>query len=599
MPERVMINNLPEQTTVLDTDLLVVQDATATKKMTVGRLTSQTDEAINSHLVATVDAHNASAISVVPGSGITSTNVQTALVELQGEIGAGGITTEDAVDAIAAALVEGANIDIVYSDVANSITISSTGTGITTEDAVDSVAAALAAGTHTNITVTYNDAANSISLAASGSGGGAGGHASFTFNSATTEPPTGNQLRLNTVSQTAATRLWVAQTSTDGLDVTVGLQKILAGHQIYIQDYDDASRWVKYAVLADGVDDGTYFDFQIAYHSGPANVPFQTIEFQAVAPGTAGVPPGGTVGQVLGKTGAGDFVVGWVADQVGTAFTTEDAVDAVAAALVAGTNVTITYNDSANTITIEAVGGGGGGGLSTEDAVDAVAAALVEGAGIDILYSDLGNTITISVTGVPIASITGLQAALDAKATTAALAAHEADTTAIHGIANTAVLETQTGAQNKVDAHIFDTSDAHQASAIGGLGTLATKSVVVAGDIANDSVTNAKLDNMAANRVKGAISAGDPVDLTGTQVTAMLDMATTVVKGLAPPLTGSASVFLNGTGAYSVPPVPSSVQTQLDTKVTNGGGVATVRALTQAAYDALTPKDANTLYLIT
>jgi hypothetical protein len=44
--------------------------------------------------------------------------------------------------------------------------------GITTEDAVDATAAAFAAGTHTNITVTYNDAANSISLAASGGGGG-------------------------------------------------------------------------------------------------------------------------------------------------------------------------------------------------------------------------------------------------------------------------------------------------------------------------------------------------------------------------------------------------------------------------------------------
>ena len=41
--------------------------------------------------------------------------------------------------------------------------------------------------------------------------------------------------------------------------------------------------------------------------------------------------------------------------------TTEDAVDAVAAAIVAGTNVTVTYNDAANTITIASTGGGGSG----------------------------------------------------------------------------------------------------------------------------------------------------------------------------------------------------------------------------------------------
>ena len=39
------------------------------------------------------------------------------------------------------------------------------------------------------------------------------------------------------------------RTSTN-LDVTIGLTKILAGHQIYIQDYDDASKWIKYNVTA-------------------------------------------------------------------------------------------------------------------------------------------------------------------------------------------------------------------------------------------------------------------------------------------------------------------------------------------------------------
>lgn len=41
------------------------------------------------------------------------------------------------------------------------------------------------------------------------------------------------------------------------------------------------------------------------------------------------------------------------------------------------------------------------------------------------------------------------------------LAAHEADTTAVHGIANTAVLETVTGSQSKVDTHASDTTSVH------------------------------------------------------------------------------------------------------------------------------------------
>ncbi len=44
--------------------------------------------------------------------------------------------------------------------------------------------------------------------------------------------------------------------------------------------------------------------------------------------------------------------------------------DRVAALLVAGANITLTYNDAANTLTVAASGGGGGGGTWTEAEVD-------------------------------------------------------------------------------------------------------------------------------------------------------------------------------------------------------------------------------------
>ncbi len=51
-------------------------------------------------------------------------------------------------------------------------------------------------------------------------------------------------------------------------------------------------------------------------------------------------------------------------------------------------------------------------------------------------------------------------------ATQAELDAHAAETTNVHGIADTSVLETTSGAQSKVDAHVNDSSAAHAASAI-------------------------------------------------------------------------------------------------------------------------------------
>lgn len=51
----------------------------------------------------------------------------------------------------------------------------------------------------------------------------------------------------------------------------------------------------------------------------------------------------------------------------GGGLTTEEVQDAVAAMLVEGDNVTLTYSDGANTLTIGATGGGGGGGGGTFD----------------------------------------------------------------------------------------------------------------------------------------------------------------------------------------------------------------------------------------
>ena len=80
----------------------------------------------------------------------------------------------------------------------------------------------------------------------------------------------------------------------------------------------------------------------------------------------------------------------------GGGITTEDAVDAVAGALVEGTGIDIAYDDGANTITVSSTGTA----FTAEDAVDAVATALTEGSGIDITYDDTGNTITVAATGV-------------------------------------------------------------------------------------------------------------------------------------------------------------------------------------------------------
>jgi hypothetical protein len=77
--------------------------------------------------------------------------------------------------------------------------------------------------------------------------------------------------------------------------------------------------------------------------------------------------------------------------------------------------------------------------------------------------------------------------------------------------------------------------------------------------IAAGAVTNAKLGAMAAGRIKGRSTAGSgaPEDLTGTEVTQLLDTFTPAAKGLAPASGGGTAAFLRADGTWAAPPAGS------------------------------------------
>jgi len=134
---------------------------------------------------------------------------------------------------------------------------------------------------------------------------------------------------------------------------------------------------------------------------------------------------------------------------------------------------------------------------------------------------------TTSVHGIAntanLETTTGSQAKVDA---------HSSDTTAVHGIADTSVLETTTGAQAKVDAHVNDTVDAHDASAISfspaaGVGATDTQAAIV--EVAGDLTTHAadatlhSGGTLAAQCVTEAdfsTTSATSVDVTGMQTVA-------------------------------------------------------------------------------
>jgi hypothetical protein len=103
--------------------------------------------------------------------------------------------------------------------------------------------------------------------------------------------------------------------------------------------------------------------------------------------------------------------------------------------------------------------------------------------------------------------------------------------------------------------------------------TIANSAVTTA-KIANFAVTNAKLALMPATTIKGNqfLLSSFASDLTGTQVTAMLDVFSSFFKGLAPPTGGSTTTrFLRDDQTWAVPPDTEGI-TELTGDVTAGPG---------------------------
>lgn len=131
------------------------------------------------------------------------------------------------------------------------------------------------------------------------------------------------------------------------------------------------------------------------------------------------------------------------------------------------------------------------------------------------------------------------------------------------------------------------TLQAAQAPALSGDVTSSAGSLATA--IAAGAVGNAKLASMAAATIKGnnAGTAGVPLDLTGTQVTAMLDVVGSATKGLAPASGGGTLNFLRADGTWAVPPGSGGGITDGDKGdvIVSGGG--SVWSLDYASVNAV------------
>lgn len=115
----------------------------------------------------------------------------------------------------------------------------------------------------------------------------------YVYSTNVTEPPTGNQVRLDAAyPYTAAARAWIRYQTSDGIDAYYALMQTPAGADLILQDKNDHMIAAFFLTTGIAVDRGGYVELPIAYvsQSGAALLNTQAILIAELDP-TATIPP--------------------------------------------------------------------------------------------------------------------------------------------------------------------------------------------------------------------------------------------------------------------------------------------------------------------
>ena len=110
-----------------------------------------------------------------------------------------------------------------------------------------------------------------------------------------------------------------------------------------------------------------------------------------------------------------------------------------------------------------------------------------------------------------------------------------------------------------------------------------------AATISNSVVTNAKLANMTQATIKGreaGSGTGDPVDLTATQATAILNEFSSTLKGLVPASGGGTTNFLRADGTFASPGTGNAITALTGDVTASGPGSAAATIANSAVSNA-------------
>lgn len=322
-----------------------------------------------------------------------------------------------------------------------------------------------------------------------------------------------------------------------------------------------------------------------------------------------GIPPGGNVGQVLGKASTTDFDTQWVDQTGGGGSGANLAWDAATSKVTSdsGTDATITAVDGTNpglmTVAQKSKLDGIESGATADQTGAEILAALlpVDGAGSGLDADTLDG---ISSAGFATAGHNHSGTYDPAGTAASAVAAHEADTTSVHGIADTsALLTTSSISDDAYDATSWNGDTTHAPSKNAVRDKIESLSLS-GGSVATDAIFDAKGDlpvgtaaDTAAKLTAGAndsLLVADSAQATGLKwstvasalaalVTTRGDIITRGASAVQRLALGSAGKVLRSDGTDLVYAYPASV-----IATDAGATISSVGAATSVLASAIT-----------
>lgn len=89
----------------------------------------------------------------------------------------------------------------------------------------------------------------------------------YMFDTGTTEPAGSANIRFDSATYSAVTKVWVHEITSLGKDNANAFTLIDTNHRLFIQDKDDATKYVSFNVSATPIDKGAYWEFPVTFRS--------------------------------------------------------------------------------------------------------------------------------------------------------------------------------------------------------------------------------------------------------------------------------------------------------------------------------------------